>query len=60
MKNRMGVALETLRESIARWTSSSEQSPSAIPTLSFFREDGPTEPFSAVYDPCICMVGMCQ
>lgn len=56
MKNRMEFALETLRESIAQWTSNNEQGPSAIPALSFFREDGPTEPFSAVYDPCMCMV----
>jgi AraC-like DNA-binding protein len=52
----MVVALETLRESIARWTSEGEQNPGVIPALSFFREDGPSEPFSAVYEPCICMV----
>ncbi len=56
MKSRMDVALETLRGSIARWTNDGEQNPSAIPSLSFFREDGPTEPFSAVYEPCMCMV----
>lgn len=56
MKSRMDVALETLRDDIARWTSDGEQNPTAIPSLAFFREDGPTEPFSAVYEPCICMV----
>lgn len=56
MDNRMDVALETLRGSIARWASNGEQNPNAIPALSFFREDGPTEPFSAVYEPCICLV----
>ncbi|MGE0918257.1 AraC family transcriptional regulator N-terminal domain-containing protein [Trichlorobacter lovleyi] len=56
MKSRMEVALVTLRESIARWTNGGEQGPGTIPALSFFREDGPTEPFSAVYEPCVCMV----
>ena len=56
MKNRMEVALETLRDSIARWTSESEQCSSEIPALYFFRADEPTEPFSAVYEPCMCMV----
>ena len=56
MKNRREVALETLRGSIARWTSEGEQNPGAIPSLSLFREDGPTEPISAVYEPSVCMV----
>lgn len=56
MNNRMEVALETLRESIARWTNKDDQQPSAIPALSLFREDEPTEPMSAVYEPSICMV----
>jgi len=52
----MEVAFETLRESIARWTIKGDQFPSAIPALSLFREDEPTEPMSAVYEPSICMV----
>ena len=56
MKNRREVALETLRGSIARWTSEGEQNPGAIPSLSLFREDGPTDPISAVYEPSVCMV----
>jgi AraC-like DNA-binding protein len=52
----MKVAFETLRESIARWTNKGDQFPSAIPVLSLFREDKPTEPMSAVYEPSICMV----
>ncbi|BCS53632.1 AraC family transcriptional regulator [Geobacter sp. SVR] len=56
MKNRMEVALGTLRNDIARWANAGEHAQSAIKELSFFREDGPTEPFSAVYEPCICMV----
>lgn len=56
MNNRMEIALETLRESIARWTSKGDQLSSVIPALSLFREDEPTEPMSAVYEPSICMV----
>jgi AraC-like DNA-binding protein len=52
----MEVTRETLRESIARWTNTGNQFPSAIPALSLFREDEPTEPMSAVYEPSICMV----
>jgi AraC-like DNA-binding protein len=56
MNNRMEVTRETLRGSIARWTNKGDQFPSAIPALSLFREDKPTEPMSAVYEPSICMV----
>ena len=56
MNSRMEVALETLRDSIARWTNKGDQQPSAVPALSLFREDAPTEPMSAVYEPSICMV----
>jgi AraC-like DNA-binding protein len=52
----MEVARTMLRESIARWTNTGDLNQSAIPALSLFRQDGPTEPFSAVYEPCICMV----
>jgi hypothetical protein len=56
MNNRMDVAFETLRESIARWTNNGDQSSTAIPQLSFFRHDEPTEPMSAVYEPSVCMI----
>jgi AraC-like DNA-binding protein len=56
MDNRMEVARTMLRESIARWTNTGDLNPSAIPALSLFRQDGPTEPMSAVYEPCICLV----
>jgi AraC-like DNA-binding protein len=56
MNNRMEVTRETLRESIARWTNKGDQFPSAVPALSFFRQDEPTEPMSVVYEPSICMV----
>lgn len=56
MNNRMEVALETLRESIARWTKDDDRLPSAVPALWLFRQDAPTELMSAVYEPSICMV----
>lgn len=56
MDTRMEVARTMLRESIARWTKTGDLNPSAIPALSLFRQDGPTEPMSAVYEPCICLV----
>src|SRR5262245_37861352 len=56
MNNRMESALEILRDSIARWTNDSDQYLSAIPALALFRQDVPTEPMSAVYEPSICMV----
>lgn len=56
MNNRMEVTLETLRESIARWTNKGDQQPSAVPALSLFRQDEPTEPMSVVYEPSICLV----
>ncbi len=56
MNNRMEVTRETLRGSIARWTNKGDQFPSAVPALSLFREDEPTEPMNVVYEPSICMV----
>jgi len=56
MNNRMEATLETLRESIARWTNEGNQFPSAVPALSLFRQDEPAEPASVLYDPSICMV----
>ena len=56
MDNRMEVALEILRESIARWTNFGDRNLTLIPHLSLFRQNEPTEPMSAVYEPSICMV----
>lgn len=56
MDNRMEMASETLGKSIARWTKDDDQLPSAVPALSLFRQDAPTELMSAVYEPSICMV----
>src|SRR6202142_1392536 len=54
--NSLVNALETLRMSIARWTDTGEQHITAIPGLSLFRRDEPTEPISGMYEPSICMV----
>lgn len=52
----MADALEFLKESIARWTESGEQHTTAVPGLSLFRRDKPTEPITGMYEPSICVV----
>lgn len=54
--NSMGVALEAFGKSIARWTEQGEQHVTAVPGLSLFRRDEPTEPISVMYEPSICLV----
>ena len=52
----MGIALENLGNSIARWTEQGELHETAIPGLSLYRRHEPTEPISGMYEPSICMV----
>jgi AraC-like DNA-binding protein len=52
----MNTALEGLGTNIARWTEKGEQHITAIPGLSLFRRDEPTEPISGMYEPSICLV----
>ena len=54
--NSMEVALEVLGKSIARWTEQGDQHVTAVPGLSLFRRDEPTEPISGMYEPSICLV----
>jgi len=54
--NSIAVALESLGNSIARWTDQGEQHETAIPGLSLFRRTEPTEPISAMYEPSICLL----
>ncbi|NTV45453.1 MAG: AraC family transcriptional regulator [Chlorobiales bacterium] len=54
--NSMENALETLRNTIARLTEKGEQYITAIPGLSLFRRDEPTEPITGMYEPSICLV----
>jgi AraC-like DNA-binding protein len=48
-------ALETLCRSIACWTDKPDRITTAIPDLSLFRRDEPTQPMSAMYEPSICL-----
>jgi AraC-like DNA-binding protein len=54
--NSMGVALDALGKSIARWTEQGELHVTAVPGLSLFRRDEPTEPISGMYEPSVCLV----
>jgi hypothetical protein len=54
--NSMEVALEVLGKSIARWTENGEQHITAVPGLSLFRREEPTEPISGMYEPSLCLV----
>ncbi len=54
--NTMEVALEALKTSIARWTDKSDRFDTAVPGLSLFRREEPTEPMTGMYEPSICMV----
>jgi AraC-like DNA-binding protein len=52
----MRVALEALGKSIARWTDKGDHPATAIPGLSLFRRDEPTQPASYMYEPSICLI----
>ena len=54
--NCLDGAIADLRKSIARWTEQGEMHTTAVPGLSMFRREGPTEPFSGMYEPSICLV----
>lgn len=49
------VAIEVLAKNIARWTDKPDRIMTAIPGLSLFRRDEPTQPASAMYEPSICL-----
>ncbi len=52
----MDVALEALRKRIARWTDKRPLLETAIPGLLLYRQDAPTRPQNAMYEPSICLV----
>ena len=54
--NSMGVVLEALAKSIARWTEKGDQLLTAIPGLSLHRRTEPTQPASYMYEPSLCVV----
>ena len=49
-------AVAVLAKSIARWTEQGEQHTTAVPGLSLFRREEPTEPITGMYEPSICLV----
>lgn len=51
-----GTNLMLLAEKIARLTASGSLSPSAIPELSLFRRNAPSEPASYLHGPSICLI----
>ncbi|HUI45905.1 MAG TPA: AraC family transcriptional regulator [Nitrospirota bacterium] len=52
----MENALETLGKCIARWTDKSDRIVTAIPGLTLYRRDEPSEPTSIMYEPRICVI----
>jgi AraC-like DNA-binding protein len=54
--NTMEATLEALGKSIARWTTEGDQIETAIPGLSLYRRDAPTEPMSYMYEPAVCLM----
>ena len=55
-KNSMEGALAALGKSIARWTEKGNQLMTAIPGLSLYRRDAPTQPTSSMQEPSICLI----
>jgi AraC-like DNA-binding protein len=53
--NNMSGTLESLRKSIARLADKNDRTETALWGLSLYKKDEPTEPVSAMYDPCICL-----
>lgn len=51
-----GNVHSALAEKIARWTKDADKFTTAIPTLSFSRYEGTTEPTSYLHEPSICLV----
>lgn len=50
------ASLDTLRTCIARWTEHGELLTTAVPGLSLFRREEPTEPINGMYEPSVCLV----
>ncbi|GFO60546.1 AraC family transcriptional regulator [Geomonas silvestris] len=55
-EQRLAAALSELTRSIARWTEKGERHDTAVPGLSLFRREAPTEPACGIYEPSLCMV----
>ena len=48
-------AMAVLSRRLAEWTEQKERYITAVPGLSFFRREEPTEPVSGMYEPSICL-----
>lgn len=55
-RNSRGNGMEALAQSIARWTEGGDRQTTAVPGLSLFRRDQPTDPTSGMYEPSVCLV----
>ena len=51
-----GVVLRALVAGIARWTTDCEEFRTAVPGLTFYHHDAPTEPRSGLHEPSICLI----
>jgi AraC-like DNA-binding protein len=54
--NGLEIAIEALGKSIARFTEKDELHTTAVPGLSLFRREEPTEPITGMYEPSVCLV----
>ena len=54
--NDLEIALEALGKSIARWTDKGDRFVTAIPGLTLYQRDEPTQPTSIMYEPRICVI----
>ena len=52
----IGTARSALAKRIHRWTEKDDHQTSDIPGLMLIRYEAPTEPMSAMYEPCVCLV----
>jgi AraC-like DNA-binding protein len=50
------LVLRALVASLARWTTGCEEFKTAIPGLTFYHHDEPTEPRNGLHEPSICLV----
>jgi AraC-like DNA-binding protein len=55
-KNNTEGAIKALGKSIARLTEEGDLYTTAVPGLSLFRRDEPTEPITGMYEPSICLI----
>jgi AraC-like DNA-binding protein len=51
----MADQLSALRMSVARLTGKEDGTETAVPGLTLYRKSEPTQPYSAMYPPCICL-----